>query len=96
MSPKVAFFDSAELLRRSLEKMKQSGWEAEHVDATIIAQRPRLSGHVAAIRDRIASVIGLDPASVNIKVTSTDHVGAIGEGKGIAAQAIATLVSTRP
>ncbi|MDA0676890.1 MAG: 2-C-methyl-D-erythritol 4-phosphate cytidylyltransferase, partial [Chloroflexi bacterium] len=88
--------DSAELLRRSLEKMKQSGWEAEHVDATIIAQRPRLSGHVAAIRDRIASVIGLDPASVNIKVTSTDHVGAIGEGKGIAAQAIATLVSTRP
>jgi 2-C-methyl-D-erythritol 4-phosphate cytidylyltransferase/2-C-methyl-D-erythritol 2,4-cyclodiphosphate synthase len=88
--------DSAELLRRSLEKMKQSGWEAEHVDATIIAQRPRLSGHVAAIRDRIASVIGLDSASINIKVTSTDHVGAIGEGKGIAAQAIATLVSTRP
>jgi 2-C-methyl-D-erythritol 4-phosphate cytidylyltransferase/2-C-methyl-D-erythritol 2,4-cyclodiphosphate synthase len=88
--------DSAELLRRSLEKMKQSGWEAEHVDATIIAQRPRLSGHVGAIRDRIASVIGLDPTSINIKVTSTDHVGAIGEGKGIAAQAIATLVSTRP
>jgi 2-C-methyl-D-erythritol 4-phosphate cytidylyltransferase/2-C-methyl-D-erythritol 2,4-cyclodiphosphate synthase len=88
--------DSAELTRRALSKISQAGWEAEHVDATIIAQRPRLSGYVEAIRDRIASVTGLDRASVNIKVTSTDHVGAIGEGKGIAAQAIATLVSTRP
>ena len=88
--------DSAELMRRALEKIALAGWEAEHVDATIIAQRPRLSGHVTAITDRIASVTGLDRASVNIKVTSTDHVGAIGEGKGIAAQAVATLVSTRP
>lgn len=85
--------DSAELLKRALVKMNESGWVAERLDATIIAQRPRLSGHVAAIRDRIAAITSLEPSAVNIKVTSTDHVGAIGEGQGIAAQAVATICS---
>lgn len=87
----LAGIDSAELLTRSLQKIRESGWEPEHLDATIIAQQPRLSGHVEAITNRIAGVISLDKASVNIKVTSTDHVGAIGEGRGIAAQAVATI-----
>ncbi len=86
--------DSADLLTRSLKKMHENGWEPEHLDATIIAQQPRLSGHVESITHRIAEVVGLDETSVNIKVTSTDHVGAIGEGRGIAAQAVATIRST--
>ncbi len=90
----LAGIDSAELLRRALEKIRSSGWEPEHLDATIIAQQPRLSGHVGAITDRIAGVIDIDTTSVNIKVTSTDHVGAIGQGLGIAAQAVATIRST--
>lgn len=92
--PTLAGIDSAELLNRSLNKIREAGWEPEHLDATIIAQQPRLSGHVEAITNRIAGVIDLEPASVNIKVTSTDHVGAIGEGRGIAAQAVATIRST--
>lgn len=91
----LAGIASVELLRRAMKMTRAAGWEPEHLDATIIAQRPRLSDHVAAITDRIASATGLRPASVNIKVTSTDHVGATGEGKGIAAQAVATLRSAR-
>jgi 2-C-methyl-D-erythritol 4-phosphate cytidylyltransferase/2-C-methyl-D-erythritol 2,4-cyclodiphosphate synthase len=83
--------DSADLLKRALRKLADRGWAPERLDATIIAQRPRLSAHVPAIRDRIAGIAGLEREAVNIKVTSTDHVGAIGEGQGIAAQAIATI-----
>jgi 2-C-methyl-D-erythritol 4-phosphate cytidylyltransferase/2-C-methyl-D-erythritol 2,4-cyclodiphosphate synthase len=89
--PSLKGIDSAELLRRTLAMVRARGWEPEHLDATIIAQRPRLSAHTAAIRDRIAHITGLDAGSVNVKVTSTDHVGAIGEGQGIAAQAVATI-----
>jgi 2-C-methyl-D-erythritol 4-phosphate cytidylyltransferase/2-C-methyl-D-erythritol 2,4-cyclodiphosphate synthase len=89
----LAGIDSAELLSRALRLALNAGWELEHVDATIIAQRPRLSGHVEQIVARIASATSLQPSTVNIKVTSTDHVGAIGEGKGIAAQAVATVRS---
>ena len=85
--------DSAELLRRALVRLSERGWGPERLDATIIAQRPRLAAHVPAIRDRIAAIIGLESDAVNIKVTSTDHVGAIGEGQGIAAQAVATICS---
>ena len=93
--PALAGIDSLELLARALGMARAAGWEPEHLDATIIAQRPRLSGYVAAISDRIASATGLDRSAVNIKVTSTDNVGAIGEGRGIAAQAVATLRTTR-
>jgi 2-C-methyl-D-erythritol 4-phosphate cytidylyltransferase/2-C-methyl-D-erythritol 2,4-cyclodiphosphate synthase len=93
--PALAGIVSVELLTRAVKMACGAGWEPEHLDATIIAQQPRLSGHLAAIKDRVASATGVSPAAVNIKVTSTDNVGAIGEGLGIAAQAIATLRSTR-
>ena len=89
--PSFKGIDSAELLRRTLAMVRARDWEPEHLDATIIVQRPRMAAHVAAIRDRIAAISGLDVGSVNVKVTSTDHVGAIGEGQGIAAQAVATV-----
>ncbi len=89
--PSLEGIDSAELLAISIDKVRAAGWVAEHLDATIIAQRPRLSGYVESISARIAQVVGLGTDAVNIKVTSTDHVGAIGEGLGIAAQAIATI-----
>ena len=63
-----------------------------HVDATIIAQSPRLSSVVPDMMANIGVISGLENSSINVKVTSTDHVGAIGAGKGIAAQAIATLI----
>jgi 2-C-methyl-D-erythritol 2,4-cyclodiphosphate synthase len=89
--PAYRGIDSSELVRITLDRVRAAGWLPEYLDATIIAQRPRLSTHVPAIRQRVAEIAGLSPEWVNVKVTSTDHVGAIGEGKGIAAQATATV-----
>ena len=89
--PAYAGIDSSVLLQRVLDMLQERGWGVEHVDATIIAQRPRLSPFQAEMTASIASLLGLDSASVNVKVTSTDRVGAIGKGEGIAAQAVATI-----
>jgi 2-C-methyl-D-erythritol 2,4-cyclodiphosphate synthase len=64
-----------------------------YLDATIIAQQPKLAPYVNRINDSIAEMLSIPVDSINIKVTSTDHVGAIGTGEGMAAQAVATLSS---
>jgi 2-C-methyl-D-erythritol 2,4-cyclodiphosphate synthase len=72
-----------------------AGWEVSYLDATIIVQQPKLAPYVIRIKDSIADTLSIPVESVSIKITSTDHVGAIGAGEGIAAQAIATL-SVKP
>ncbi len=62
-----------------------------NVDATLIAERPRLSGHLEAMKTNIVRLLDLEPDQVSIKVKSTDTLGAIGRGEGIAAQAFALL-----
>ena len=84
--------DSSELLDRAVKMSSSDSWEPSFVDATIIAQQPKLAPYVDRITESIAEMLSLSADLVNIKITSTDHVGAIGRGEGIAAQAIATLV----
>ena len=93
-SSNVAFenMDSSEFLKKALLLARNEGWKPEHIDATVIAQLPRLSGVTGKMQERIAGLTGLEIMSVNIKVTSTDEMGAIGRGEGIAAQAIATMM----
>ena len=92
--PAYAGIDSGVLLQRVLGMLHERGWGVQHVDATIVAQRPRLNPFQTEIGASIASLMGLNPTAVNVKVTSTDHVGAIGKGEGIAAQAVATIHRT--
>jgi 2-C-methyl-D-erythritol 4-phosphate cytidylyltransferase/2-C-methyl-D-erythritol 2,4-cyclodiphosphate synthase len=89
--PTYAGIDSRELLQRAASMAGDAGWEVCYLDATIIAQQPKLAPYVNRIKDSIAETLSIPVDSVNIKITSTDHVGAIGAGEGIAAQAIATL-----
>tara|TARA_B110000196_G_C21103576_1_gene643955 strand:+ start:185 stop:1402 length:1218 start_codon:yes stop_codon:yes gene_type:complete len=89
---RYADFNSAEFIAESARLALEAGWLVSHVDATIIAQSPRLSSVVPDMTVNIGVISGLENSSINVKVTSTDHVGAIGAGKGIAAQAIATLI----
>jgi 2-C-methyl-D-erythritol 2,4-cyclodiphosphate synthase len=70
----------------------EAGWLVDHVDATVIAQRPRLSTHAPKMAAQLSAISGLENSSINVKITSTDYVGAIGAGEGIAAQAVATLI----
>ena len=83
---------SSMFIRHATDKVADLDWRIDHLDATVIAQRPRLAAHVTAFEANIADAMGVEAERVNVKATSTDKVGAIGKGEGIAAQAIATLV----
>ncbi len=82
---------SIALLERAMAMVRDRGWRVVNVDATIIAQRPRLAEHFAAMRNAIADAIGDDPAAVSIKATTEDGMGYTGSGQGIAAIAVASL-----
>ncbi|MBT4125825.1 MAG: 2-C-methyl-D-erythritol 4-phosphate cytidylyltransferase [Chloroflexi bacterium] len=88
---RYAGFDSAQFIAGSARLALEAGWLVTHVDATVIAQRPRLASEAPKMAAQLGMISGLENSSINVKVTSTDHVGAIGAGEGIAAQAVATL-----
>lgn len=84
--------DSLGLLRTVVDTLQEEGWQIGNVDVTVVAQRPRVGPHVEAMRARLAPILGLDLDAVSVKATTTDHLGALGRGEGIAAQAVALLV----
>jgi 2-C-methyl-D-erythritol 2,4-cyclodiphosphate synthase len=83
---------SLALLERVRELLAHAGWRAANVDATIVAQAPRLAPRIPAMRERMAAAIGLELEAVSVKATTTDHLGFAGREEGIAAFAVATIV----
>lgn len=85
---------SVVLLQRTLEVLRAHGWRASYLDATILAERPVLRPFMAQIKQSLASTLGVGPASLNLKAKTTDGLGFIGRGEGIASLAIATVERT--
>lgn len=85
--------DSVELLRRVAAMVIHAGWRVAHVDSVVLAEAPRLAPHTPEMRARLAAALGIEPTAVSIKATTTEGMGAIGRGEGIAAHAVATLVN---
>jgi 2-C-methyl-D-erythritol 2,4-cyclodiphosphate synthase len=83
----------AVLLERVLAMLVARGFEPVNVDVTILAERPRIAPHREAMRRRLAEMLDLAPEVVNVKATTTEQLGLIGRGEGIAAQAIALVES---
>jgi len=83
--------DSRRLLRDVAKRVAQQKLRVVNIDATIIAQEPRMSPHMARMIGNIASDLGITPAMVNIKATTTEGLGFLGRVEGIAAQAVALL-----
>jgi 2-C-methyl-D-erythritol 2,4-cyclodiphosphate synthase len=81
----------ATLLGEITARVARAGLAIGNVDATIIAQEPRLAPHRAQIQEGLAKQLGIDLRRVNVKLKSTDGLGAIGRGEGIAAQAVVLL-----
>ena len=79
------------LLGEILTRVEAAGLQVEHVDGTIVAQEPRLAPYREAIEKGLGRMLRIGPSSVNVKLKSTDHLGAIGRGEGIAALAVVTL-----
>lgn len=83
--------DSRVLLRSVALKAANAGYTVTNLDATIIAQAPRMAPHIAQMVLNIAADLGVDPRTVNVKATTTEHLGFTGRGEGIAAQAIVLM-----
>ena len=83
--------DSRKLLRDVAKKLAQQKLRVVNIDATIIAQEPRMAPHMARMIGNISSDLGITPAMVNIKATTTEGLGFLGRVEGIAAQAVALL-----
>ena len=90
--PQLAGIDSARLLERVLEMMRAAGLAIGNLDATVIAQEPRLAPHLDKLRSSVADLLGAPRERVNVKATSTDQLGAIGRGEGIASLVVVLLV----
>ena len=84
--------DSRVLLRTAVERTRTAGWSVGNIDATVIAERPKIAPHVDAMKAVIAECCGVDTAAVNVKGKTSERLGALGRSEGIAALAVVLLV----
>lgn len=84
--------DSMVLLTRVAEIMRERGYTLGNVDATVLAQAPKLAPHIPAMRENIAHVLGVSVEQVNVKATTEEHLGFTGSGDGMAAHAVCLLL----
>ena len=86
--PRYKDSDSLELLKRVLNMVKEKGFNLGNIDATIVAEQPKVSGYIDQMKDTIAHTIGIDRGQISIKATTTEGLGFVGRGEGIAAHAV--------
>jgi len=89
--PAYAGASSLGLLKRVGALIREAGFAVASLDATVIAQAPRLVPHIGAMRDAIAGALGIESGRVSVKATTNDGLGVVGSGEAIAALAIALL-----
>ncbi|MGE5598985.1 MAG: 2-C-methyl-D-erythritol 2,4-cyclodiphosphate synthase [Bacteroidota bacterium] len=89
--PAYAGADSIMLLTRTLDLVRSAGWRPVNLDATLIAERPKIAPRVPEIRRRLASALRLPPEAVSVKGKTNEGLGALGRGEGIAALAVVLL-----
>ena len=92
--PAYENIDSSILLKRVFESVRAHGYSIANIDCTIIAQTPKMSPHINAMRNNIADVLGVSSTQVNVKATTTETLGFAGREEGIAAHAVAMLYIT--
>lgn len=83
--------DSLNLLDHVMKRLEQCGWRVGNVDATIIAQRPKLAVYLPQMKENLAKHMNVDPEQVNVKATTEEKLGFTGSGEGIAVHAVALL-----
>ena len=83
--------DSLVLLGRVARVLDENGYGIGNVDATVLAQRPKLAPHIPAMRERLAAAMGVDSGRVSVKATTEEGLGFTGTGEGIAAHAVALI-----
>ena len=89
--PRYKGIDSRKLLRETAALLAAGGWRVVNVDATIIAQEPRMAPHIPAMIANIAADLGVGPGDVSVKAKTTEKLGFTGRGEGIAAEAVVLI-----
>jgi 2-C-methyl-D-erythritol 2,4-cyclodiphosphate synthase len=82
---------SLELLKTTMEKLAEKGWHIVNIDATVIAEEPKLSGFIEKMRQKLSQSLAIDIAKVSVKASTTNGLGCIGKGRWIEARAIALI-----
>lgn len=90
-TPELAGADSLGFVRAAMDDVRGAGWRLGNVDAVVVAQRPRLGAHRDAMRTTLAAALDVDVDRVSLKATTTDRLGTIGRGEGIACWATVTV-----
>ena len=93
--PKVTGADSRVLRREAAKRVREAGFAVVNIDATIIAQAPKMAPHIPAMVKRIAEDVGIAAGDVNVKAKTTEFLGFTGRGEGIAAEAVVLLEKAR-
>lgn len=90
--PALKGADSRALLRRVVAQLAEAGFRVANVDATVLAQAPRLAPHIPAIQRNIALDLGVASGMVNVKATTTEQLGFVGREEGLAAEAVVLIL----
>ena len=85
--------DSMLLLAEAYAQVKAAGWVIGNIDATIVAQAPKMAPHIGAMRARLAEVLGVAVAQINVKAKTAEKMGPVGEGRAIEARAVCLLMA---
>lgn len=83
------------LLAEAVRRVREAGWEVANVDSTVVAQAPRLAPHIEAMRARLAQVLQMPPAQVNVKAKTAEKLGPVGQGLAIEARAVVLLAAAQ-
>lgn len=85
--------DSMLLLAEASRRVREAGWQLVNLDATIIAQAPKMAPHIPAMRVRLAEVLGVDFGRINVKAKTAEKMGPVGEGRAMEARAVCLLAA---
>ncbi len=92
--PQYKDISSLVLLRRIVDKLKENGWQIVNVDATIVAEQPKLRDFIYQMRQQLSDTLGIAPSQVSVKASTSAQLGSIGRGEGMAAYAVALIEGT--
>jgi 2-C-methyl-D-erythritol 2,4-cyclodiphosphate synthase len=83
--------DSKILLRKTVEMIREKGWEISNIDTTICLEKPRLKDFIPTMQETMSAVLGISPDQLSVKATTTETMGFVGTGEGVAVYAVAML-----
>jgi 2-C-methyl-D-erythritol 2,4-cyclodiphosphate synthase len=90
-NPEYKDISSMILLEKVRDELAENGWRVNNVDVTVLAERPRLRDHIDQMRERLSQALDVDISQVSVKASTSDRLGFVGRGEGMAAHAVATL-----